>query len=239
MLVKIPETRNPFIVALNGVEYVYQAGEEVEVPDAIGELILNAVKAADNLTETDEVEPPFGSGDCSCEGGVTSWNDLPDKPFGEETVEKVILDNVSTSGGPANDVEEGYGDEHGVLRASEMVPGDTYIAIVDGIEYRDVCREVADETSDGGVGVEVFPAFASEEIPVSLGSYGNNVYISFYPNDMQSRTVTLIHLAKEVTTLDPKFLPKADAVADVSAAPTAEEFNALLAALREAGYLAE
>lgn len=42
-----------------------------------------------------------------------------------------------------------------------------------------------------------------------------------------------------VKTLDPKYLPKADAVADVSAAPTAEEFNALLAALREAGYLAE
>ena len=65
MLVKIPETRNPFTVTLNGVEYAYQAGKEVEVPDAIGELILSAVKATDNLTETDEVVPPFGSGDCS------------------------------------------------------------------------------------------------------------------------------------------------------------------------------
>lgn len=84
MLVKIPETRNPFTVTLNGVEYAYQAGKEVDVPDAIGELILSAVKATDQLVEPDEVVPPFGSGDCSG-GGVTSWNDLTDKPFGEES----------------------------------------------------------------------------------------------------------------------------------------------------------
>lgn len=41
-----------------------------------------------------------------------------------------------------------------------------------------------------------------------------------------------------VSTIDPKFIPKASAVADVTAAPTADEFNALLASLRAAGYLA-
>lgn len=42
---------------------------------------------------------------------------------------------------------------------------------------------------------------------------------------------------EESTVIDPVLLPKADAVADVTSAPTAEQFNALLASLRAAGYL--
>ena len=36
-----------------------------------------------------------------------------------------------------------------------------------------------------------------------------------------------------------EFLPKVEAIADATEAPTAEQFNALLAALRAAGYMAE
>lgn len=43
---------------------------------------------------------------------------------------------------------------------------------------------------------------------------------------------------RTINKIDPQYLPKASAVADVTTAPTAEDFNALLAALREAGYLA-
>lgn len=44
----------------------------------------------------------------------------------------------------------------------------------------------------------------------------------------------------EKKTIDPKFLPTADAVADAAGdTPTAAEFNALLASLRAAGYLSK
>lgn len=44
---------------------------------------------------------------------------------------------------------------------------------------------------------------------------------------------------KKEQTIKNAYLPKAAAIPDVTAAPTMEEFNALLASLRAAGYLAE
>lgn len=51
-------------------------------------------------------------------------------------------------------------------------------------------------------------------------------------------TSKLIYSSVTVHQLDEKFLPKLPAIADLTAAPTAEDFNNLLAALRTAGYLA-
>ena len=38
-VVTIPKDRNPFIVIVNGVKYSYQAGQEVDVPDAVADVI--------------------------------------------------------------------------------------------------------------------------------------------------------------------------------------------------------
>lgn len=50
-------------------------------------------------------------------------------------------------------------------------------------------------------------------------------------------TVTRIDYTTEVTQLDPTLIPKAESIANLSAAPTAEDFNALLASLRDAGLM--
>lgn len=60
----------------------------------------------------------------------------------------------------------------------------------------------------------------------------------YFLNDPNSSTCISVAInAKEI--INPNYLPKAAAVADVTEAPTAENFNALLASLRAAGYLSE
>lgn len=61
----------------------------------------------------------------------------------------------------------------------------------------------------------------------------NNAAVSNIRLVCVSGSVTKTNIHK----LDPKYLPTARAMADVTSAPTADDFNSLLAALREAGYL--
>lgn len=72
--VKIPTSMNPFVVHVNGEKYVYPAGTEQEVTDAVANVIDAYIKKENQ--QPDPTESPFS----------TSWNDLKDKPFGEETV---------------------------------------------------------------------------------------------------------------------------------------------------------
>jgi len=53
------------------------------------------------------------------------------------------------------------------------------------------------------------------------------------------RTIAVYAVVQVPNKLPAEFLPQAAPVADVTAAPTAEDFNALLASLRAAGYLAQ
>lgn len=71
--VKIPTSMNPFVVHVNGEKYVYPAGTEQEVTDAVANVIDAYIKKENQ--QPDPTESPFS----------TSWNDLKDKPFGEET----------------------------------------------------------------------------------------------------------------------------------------------------------
>lgn len=65
---------------------------------------------------------------------------------------------------------------------------------------------------------------------------GDGVYTSEFtiPGYNGFKTVTEV-----IKPISEEYLPKAAAVADVTEAPTADQFNALLASLRAAGYLAE
>jgi len=59
-----------------------------------------------------------------------------------------------------------------------------------------------------------------------------------YASYSGSHRISIYTETSSIKTLDEIYLPKAAAVSDVTAAPTAENFNALLASLRAAGYLA-
>ena len=56
-MIKIPEDRNPFVVILNGVRYSYPAGETIEVPDHVADVIEKYEKA-----KPKPVEPPHQLG---------------------------------------------------------------------------------------------------------------------------------------------------------------------------------
>lgn len=73
--VTIPTCANPFVVIVNGIKYTYPAGETVEVPDDVAEVIEQHEETHNN-PKPDPVPPPYS-------GGVKSWNDLEDKPFGD------------------------------------------------------------------------------------------------------------------------------------------------------------
>lgn len=73
--VTIPTCANPFVVIINGKKYTYPAGETVEVPDEVAEVIERHEEAKPQPEDAPEES-----------GGVKSWNDLEDKPFYDESV---------------------------------------------------------------------------------------------------------------------------------------------------------
>ena len=65
--VKIPDCMSPFIVKVNGVKYVYPAGEKVEVPDDVAHVIEQhqAYHDAIEKVNSGEANPSGGGGDAA------------------------------------------------------------------------------------------------------------------------------------------------------------------------------
>ena len=80
-IVEIPNDRKPFVVIVSGFRYVYPAGESVEVPESVADVIEKYMKA--------KPKPDPNAGGSG--GGASSWNDLKDKPFGESIVDGVVI----------------------------------------------------------------------------------------------------------------------------------------------------
>lgn len=68
-IITIPSCRSPFTVDVNGEIYSYPAGETVEVPDEVAEIINR------HIDMQPEAEPYIGA---------VRWNDIGDRPFGKE-----------------------------------------------------------------------------------------------------------------------------------------------------------
>ena len=165
--------------------------------------------------------------------GEYSWNDLNDKPFGE--MEKLTL---------LASAEIYFSSEYGVDLPNSfnnaLVEGKTYKIYVDGTEVlSDKCKN-----DDGWlyIGTHLFIADGNWPTGVTWGIADNgSVYFGCTGSfvDYEGHTVELYEVATETVPIDLKYLPKATAVANAAGdTPTAAEFNALLTALRNAGYLA-
>lgn len=164
--------------------------------------------------------------------GVTSWNDLKDKPFSEETEVITLVEEqtvpVSSGGAYA------FSEINGVI--GNLFLGDKCIVTCNGVTYETVAEEVSDDWGGNvlrlsGFGHSIEYADGVTYISGNWGSGWGCV-------TRESFTLKVEKVATTIHTLDKKFLPKSAAVADAAGeTPTAEEFNALLAALRDAGYL--
>ena len=64
-VVTIPKDRNPFVVIVNGVKYSYPAGESIEVPDGV----------ADVIEKYEDAKPkPDPSAGINFGGAQSDWN---------------------------------------------------------------------------------------------------------------------------------------------------------------------
>lgn len=239
-IVKIPECMEPnFSVWINGEEFSYPAGVETEVPDHVAAVIEH------HMAHHPEHLPSGGgsdggSGGGSGGGGVFSWNDLTDKPFYEAFEEATLIDE------PA--VESKY-DEGGdfyyanVKNIAKTKPSEGTVCHVTYSLYGEVYEEdcVVDKSNEISFGANV----AEEnnwggEYRLELSGYSNELLTT--PGGSGADVVDSIKVtctANVLKTIDSKFLPKGNFYGNLTEAPTAENFNTLLTALREAGYLSE
>lgn len=169
--------------------------------------------------------------------GATTWDELEGKPFGEESV---------SYGPPVADDSIDHFDCFGA----------TYYKVSDDLPTPDELNNYFTYTPDGTItmnGASVGKSGYSDDTVFhdTMAGYIVVCYdTTITPNGGDAITVPSkgvymnpnyqwVIKSETTKTLDPKWLPSAAAVADVTAAPTADEFNALLASLRAAGYLAE
>ena len=147
-----------------------------------------------------------------------SWNDLEDKPFGEINLFEIIYENSRVSGGPAI-----FEDDYSTLPLSSIIPDETYIVTVDGVDYIGVAEWWEDTSSDGGNGVRLFGNFSDfNDTPISIGSYGNYIYFSFV-DDSIPYSVKITHVTKNIQVLDDKFI--SDNIARVSDIPNLSTYE--------------
>ena len=177
-------------------------------------------------------------------GGISSWNDIPDRPFYDES-------HILYEGYP--EYEWGYARLPFVIR--------------DGVEYAvSVVNDSGSLRSSfctavkNGNSIDAEYTDSANEDSFRLFYAIGDSFTAFYPDGSNfrdgwpdespdgsyaytSKVKIQIAFAHDsdigVVPINAKYLPKATAIADLTEAPTAEDFNALLISLREAGYLAQ
>ena len=183
-------------------------------------------------------------------GGVTSWNDLTDKPFREEKqLYETIADNVAITLKQISETAVGsalagsmfqskLGSDFGATSTMPFVAnGDysewnvEYVLTVNGYDMK------MTKTQGWSNSVSAFYG-DNGDVEIRVNNNGN-LKVENLNFSGDEWVVSMRIYVYRTSTLDPKFLPKASAIEDVTATPTAEDFNSLLAVLRAAGYMAE
>lgn len=147
---------------------------------------------------------------------VSSWNDLTDKPFGEEAGTEVVLEELTFTSAYADGVYLGAISSV----SAEFVAGETYSVIWDGAEHK--CEAMDESDLDEGTSM---PAGAIIMGNLSaMGMSGNNepFLIMSLGTDLAIMCVTdttptehTLAIYKDGTvikTLDPKFLASATSI---------------------------
>lgn len=198
-------------------------------------------------------------------GGVSSWNDLTDKPFENTQVkEHVVLYGSSWGEMPFEETSDGSGIYTSgigstVWRGVGIKEGYELYVTIDGDERINDLFFGGKNSFGHYVYYAGNPALVPGAVPntsaetnqqrlkdvlyvVSFGEGAPTVItLDIYSREITAGDHSVEVFAegyKSVEVICPDNLPKAASVPDVTAAPTAEEFNALLASLRNAGYLA-
>lgn len=152
----------------------------------------------------------------SCSGGVTSWVDLEDKPFYEETVENVLIEEQTvTTDGAGSEGWKWYTIDPA---PSDLVLGKEYVVRFDGVKYHTfsfydewfgVCIGNPVRTGSNGAVDNGLPCTIMHQ---KNGSW-NRWIIAVGPDDNWSGgeitfSIYLAEVSTSIHPLDPKFLPE-------------------------------
>lgn len=218
--VTIPTCANPFVVIINGKKYTYPAGETVEVPDEVAEIIERHSEAKPT---PDPVPPPYS-------GGVKSWNELEDRPFYDTRVEGTV--EVTFDGDVSKVLHKIIMDEGSLVFLSPDTPepsafyNHTIRAYADGVElegmvYEGAAMDMRGEGSaiaiisaqqNGLFGNQIAMFFVVYEAGASFDAVTFNfagIWAQFVENTMYPTYVSYEGILNgELKTLDPKYLPE-------------------------------
>ena len=200
-------------------------------PDLIAQIRKDLLESA--VTSVNNVEPDE-NGNVEIEipeGFSGSWNDLTDKPFGEETGLIALMGKTTFADDSFNDFYvDGtkYNTESGI--EATLVEGDTYVVEYNGVEYTCVAVKVTWPTSAICLGNTYL---AGPEFNVDTGEpfcvLNKNGTLQFYFTTSDSYTISVYALSETIKTLDEAYIPST--IARTSDIPTEEELTELIAAL--------
>lgn len=118
-------------------------------------------------------------------GGVSSWNDLTDKPFYHNQFSEVVIDNLT---------KEDY--ENNNKPSCTFIPGDLYTVIWNGTYYENIkCY-----TGGGWNTIQDPNVFCIDD-------QGGNGLCIFPADKNNNYTVSVIHNVSELQKLDEKYIP--------------------------------
>lgn len=124
-------------------------------------------------------------------GGVSSWNDLTDKPFGEEVSEVSIVstdDFIGTNDNPAN-----------IATYSFLQIGNTYIVYFDEVRYECVCFD------DDGYDTIGAPYGNFSKYPFNIYTDGSRTRCICADSNPHSASICTVDTV--LVKIDPKFIP--------------------------------
>lgn len=124
----------------------------------------------------------------------------------ETTQNVVIQEDASVGAGTVTGAMPEY-DDGGVLAATAIVLGDTYIVTCDGVNYTGVAQPAENGAGNEYPGFYLFGSSYNDfsYAPLRLYAYGPGVYVQYQVDKSHSLKIT--HVAKNVKPLDPQYLP--------------------------------
>lgn len=177
--------------------------------------------------------------------GVVKQDVLPEQlRFGKETGNGEFVNTTTSDTNSNNGIETSTDSPVFFLSASVMNTNQEYTISVNGVEEvltsKTEYSGVISCVTSNGIRIVSSPNAVVDQ-SVDEGMYYITLPVpgTYAMNCQSGISVIATGDFTVVTYLDSDYLPKATAIADVTDAPTAEQFNALLASLRNAGYLAE
>jgi hypothetical protein len=145
--IKIPMTSIPFVVYVNGVKYVYEAGSEVTVPEEVAEVIEQVIKVQESPAPENGGGGTGGGADLLNADGVIKQEHLPEGyPYPAATYEGSSIFWGSWFGLNENGVFETYVAPQG------LIAGETYDITWGSVTYRCVPVELEGKYCYGNIG---------------------------------------------------------------------------------------